>query len=93
MHRSNGFGVLGIVTDPPRPNAAEALLNWFISKEGQESYRTALGIWTWTRNGSSRSPRRGKDTISSQDYQKYRNHLEDKHTKILNPAEKICREY
>ena len=32
---SNSFGVLGIVKDPPHPNATRIFINWFLSREGR----------------------------------------------------------
>ena len=92
---SNGFGVLGIVKDPPHPNAAKAFVNWFLSKEGQEWYSKVM------QNGSRRldvdtkwlksiGVDAAKDTISLQEYHKYRNHLEDKYTKVRIPAGKFA---
>jgi iron(III) transport system substrate-binding protein len=92
---SNGFGVLGIVKDPPHPNAAKVFVSWFLSKEGQEWYSKVM------QNGSRRldvdtkwlksiGVDAAKDTISLQDYHKYRNHLEDKYTKVRVPAGKFA---
>jgi ABC-type Fe3+ transport system substrate-binding protein len=92
---SNGFGVLGVVKDPPHPNATKAFVNWFLSKEGQEWYSKVM------QNGSRRldvetkwlksiGVDAAKDTISLQDYHKYRNHLEDKYTKVRIPAGKFA---
>ena len=92
---SNGFGVLGIVKDPPHPNATKAFVNWFLGKEGQEWYSKVM------QNGSRRldvdtkwlksiGVDAAKDTISLQEYHKYRNHLEDKYTKVRIPAGKFA---
>ena len=92
---SNGFGVLGIVKDPPHPNATKVFVNWFLSKEGQEWYSKVM------QNGSRRldvdtkwlksiGVDAAKDTNSLPDYHKYRNHLEDKYTKVRIPAGKFA---
>ena len=53
---SNSFGVLGIVKDPPHPNATKIFINWFPSREGQDWYGRVMQNGsrrlTWTRNGS-----------------------------------------
>jgi ABC-type Fe3+ transport system substrate-binding protein len=87
---------LGVVKDPPHPNATKAVVNWFLSKEGQEWYskvmRTARGAWTWmdTKWLKSIGVDAAEDTISLQAYHKYRNHLEDKYTKVGIPAGKYA---
>jgi iron(III) transport system substrate-binding protein len=37
-----GFGSLGLIKDAPHPNAAKVFLNWFLGKDGQTAYSTAL---------------------------------------------------
>ena len=32
---SSGYGVLGIVKNPPHPNAMKVFVNWFLSRKGQ----------------------------------------------------------
>jgi ABC-type Fe3+ transport system substrate-binding protein len=52
---SNGFGVLGVIKNPPHPNAAKIFVNWFLSKEGQDWYggtlKTARAVSTSTPAG------------------------------------------
>jgi iron(III) transport system substrate-binding protein len=43
-----GFGSIGLINQAPHPNAARVFLNWFLGKEGQTAYSTALN------NGSRR---------------------------------------
>jgi len=35
---SNGFDVLGVVKNPPNPNAVKVFIKWFLSREGQDWY-------------------------------------------------------
>lgn len=88
---SNSFGVLGIIKNPPNPNATKVFVNWFLSREGQDWYGRLM------ENGSRRldvetkwlnkiGVSAAKDTITVQEYHRLRNHLEDKYTKVRVPA-------
>jgi iron(III) transport system substrate-binding protein len=92
---SNSFGVIGIVKDPPHPNAARVFINWFLSREGQDWYGRLM------QNGSRRldvdtkwlkalGVDAAKDSITLQEYHRMRNHLEDKYTKVRVPAGKFA---
>ena len=92
---SNSFGVLGIVKDPPHPNATKIFINWFLSREGQDWYGRVM------QNGSRRldvdtkwlkelGVDAAKDAITLQEYHRVRNHLEDKYTKVRVPSGKFA---
>ena len=92
---SNSFGVLGIVKDPPHPNATKVFINWFLSREGQDWYGRVM------QNGSRRldvdtkwlkelGVDAAKDAITLQEYHRVRNHLEDKYTKVRVPSGKFA---
>jgi iron(III) transport system substrate-binding protein len=92
---SNSFGVIGIVKDPPHPNAARVFINWFLSRDGQDWYGRLM------QNGSRRldvdtkwlkalGVDAAKDSITLQEYHRVRNHLEDKYTKVRVPAGKFA---
>ena len=92
---SNSFGVLGIVKDPPHPNATRIFINWFLSREGQDWYGRVM------QNGSRRldvdtkwlkelGVDAAKDSITLQEYHRVRNHLEDKYTKVRVPSGKFA---
>jgi iron(III) transport system substrate-binding protein len=92
---SNSFGVVGIVKDPPHPNAARVFINWFLSRDGQDWYGRLM------QNGSRRldvdtkwlkalGVDAVKDSITLQEYHRVRNHLEDKYTKVRVPAGKFA---
>jgi ABC-type Fe3+ transport system substrate-binding protein len=92
---SNSFGVVGIVKNPPHPNATKLFINWFLSKDGQEWYGKLMENGTrrldvdtkWLKEiGVSAA----KDTLTVQDYHRLRNHLEDKYTKVRVPAGKFA---
>ena len=92
---SNSFGVLGIIKNPPNPNATRVFVNWFLSREGQDWYGKLM------ENGSRRldvdtkwlnkvGVSAAKDTITVQEYHRLRNHLEDKYTRVRVPAAKFA---
>ena len=92
---SNSFGVLGIVKEPPHPNATKIFINWFLSREGQDWYGRVM------QNGSRRldvdtkwlkelGVDAAKDAITLQEYHRVRNHLEDKYTKVRVPSGKFA---
>jgi iron(III) transport system substrate-binding protein len=92
---SNGFGVIGIVKNPPNPNAAKVFVNWFLSREGQDWYGKIMENGTrrvdvdtkWLKNIGVTA---AKDALSLQEYHRLRNHLEDKYTKVRVPAGKFA---
>ena len=92
---SNSFGVVGIVKDPPHPNATKVFINWFLSREGQDWYGRVM------QNGSRRldvdtkwlkeiGVEAAKDVLTVQEYHRLRNHLEDKYTKVRVPSAKFA---
>jgi len=92
---SNGFGVVGIVKNPPHPNATKLFINWFLSKDGQEWYGKLMENGTrrldvdtkWLKEIGVSAV---KDTLTVQDYHRLRNHLEAKYTKVRVPAGKFA---
>ncbi len=94
---SNGSGVIGVVKDPPHPNAARFFVNWLLSKEGQELYVKVMHQSTrrldvntkWLQEHGVRA---AKDVMTVAQYHKVRNHLEDKYTKVRIPAAKFAEE-
>ncbi|HEV8344051.1 MAG TPA: extracellular solute-binding protein [Candidatus Binatia bacterium] len=92
---SSAFGVVGIVKDPPHPNAAKIFFNWLLSKEGQEFYGRAMESSTRrldvdTRWLVSRGMRPAKDFLTVEEYHRVRNQLEDKVVNVRWPAAKFA---
>jgi iron(III) transport system substrate-binding protein len=92
---SNSFGVLGIVKDPPHPNATRIFINWFLSREGQGWYSRVMQNGTRRLDVDTRWLKElgvdaAKDSISLQEYHRVRNHLEDKYTKVRVPSGKFA---
>ena len=92
---SSGYGVLGIVKNPPHPNATKVFVNWFLSKEGQEFYAKVMKQGTRrldvdTKWMSQIGVDAAKDVMTLADYHKLRNHLEDKVINVRRPAAKFA---
>jgi iron(III) transport system substrate-binding protein len=92
---SNGFGVVGIVKSPPHPNGAKLFLNWLLSKEGQEFYGKMMKSSTRRLDVETKwlleyGAQAAKDSLTLAEYDRVRNHLEDKYTKVREPAGKFA---
>ena len=88
---SNGSGVIGIVKGPPHPNAARLFVNWLLSKEGQELYvkvmhQSTRRIDVDTKWLQAEGVQAAKDVLTVEEYNRVRNHLEDKYTKVRLPS-------
>jgi iron(III) transport system substrate-binding protein len=92
---SNGFGVVGIVKNPPHPNGARLFLNWLLSRDGQDFYGKVMKASTrrldvdtkWLLEHGSQA---AKDSLTMAEYNRVRNHLEDKYLKVREPAGKFA---
>jgi iron(III) transport system substrate-binding protein len=88
---SNGYGIVGIVKNPPHPSGAKLFLNWLLGKEGQEFYGKVMKSSTrrldvdtkWLTEYGTQA---AKDTLTLDEYNRLRNHLEDKYTRVRLPA-------
>ncbi len=92
---SNAFGVLGVIKDPPHPNATRVFVNWFLSREGQDWYSRIMQNGTRRLNVDTKwlnsiGISAAKDTLTVQEYHRVRNHLEDKYTGVRVPAGKFA---
>jgi ABC-type Fe3+ transport system substrate-binding protein len=86
---------LGIVKDPPHPNATKVFINWFLSREGQDWYSRVMQNGTRrldvdTKWLSELGVAAAKDVLTVQEYHRLRNHLEDKYTKVRMPSGKFA---
>jgi len=92
---SNGFGVIGVIKDPPHPAATRVFVNWFLGREGQEWYSKVMLNGTrrldvntkWLKDLGIAA---AKDALTVEQYHKQRNHLEDKYTNVRVPAGKFA---
>ncbi len=90
---SNGSGVIGVVKNPPHPNAAKLFVNWFLGREGQVIYGKALGQATRRLDVDTKSLsgiQAAKDVMTVEEYHRLRNHLEDKYLNVRVPAAKFA---
>lgn len=92
---SNSFGVLGVIKEPPHAAATKVFVNWFLSREGQEWYGKLMQNGTrrldvntkWLKDFGVVA---AKDSLTVKDYNRLRNHLEDKYTNVRVPAGKFA---
>ena len=94
---SNGSGVIGVVKNPPHPNAARVFVNWLLSKEGQELYVKVMHQSTRRLDVDTKWLKEfgvvaAKDALTVQQYHKVRNHLEDKYKGVRIPSAKFAEE-
>jgi ABC-type Fe3+ transport system substrate-binding protein len=92
---SSGYGVLGIVKDPPHPNTTKVFVNWFLGKEGQEFYAKVMKQGTRrldvdTKWMKAEGVDAAKDVMTIAEYNRVRNHLEDKVINVRRPAAKFA---
>ncbi|HEV8344057.1 MAG TPA: extracellular solute-binding protein [Candidatus Binatia bacterium] len=92
---SNGYGTLGIVKNPPHPNATKVFVSWLLSKEGQELYSKVLLHGTRRLDVDTKwmvkeGAEAAKDFLTVKEYDRLRNHLEDKCVEIRMPSQKFA---
>jgi len=93
---SMGNGGPVAIKNPPHPNAARILVNWLLSREGQELYSKALGQATrrndveteWMREIGVRA---AKDYISLDEFLKNENQTQEKIVTVRRPAQDLVR--
>jgi iron(III) transport system substrate-binding protein len=92
---SNAYGTLGVVKNPPHPSATKLFVNWLLSKQGQEFYTKVMLQATRrldvdTKWLAKENAEAAKDTMTFKDYDRLRNHLEDKCASIREPSRKFA---
>ena len=92
---TGGYAV-GILKNPPHPNAAKVLVNWLLSKEGQELWGQAMldatrRVDVDTKWLAKHDVVAAKDDLSVAEYHKFRNHLEDYCVKVRGPATELAK--
>jgi iron(III) transport system substrate-binding protein len=92
---SNGYGTLGVVKNPPHPNATKVFVNWLLSKEGQDFYSKVMLQSTRrldvdTKWMAKERVEAAKDFLTLKEYDKQRNYLEDKCAGIRMPSQKFA---
>ncbi len=92
---SSGYGVLGIIKEPPHKAATIVFVNLFLSKEGQEFYARVMEQATRRLDVDTKwmtqvGVEAAKDTMTLAEYHRVRNHLEDKVINVRRPAAKFA---
>jgi ABC-type Fe3+ transport system substrate-binding protein len=90
-YATSGAGNLGILKEPPHPNATKVFVNWLLGKEGQELYTKAMGQPTrrfdvetkWLRDIGVIP---GKDFLTLEEFFKSENQSEERLEQIRRPA-------
>ena len=93
---SMGNGGPVAIKNPPHPNAAKVLINWLLSKEGQEIYSLAQGQATRRMDVDTKSMeefgiRAAKNYISVEEFHKYENQSENKLKSVRRPAQEFAK--
>jgi iron(III) transport system substrate-binding protein len=93
---SMGNGGPVAIKNPPHPNAAKVLINWLLSKEGQEIYSLAQGQATRRMDVDTKSMeefgiRAAKNYISVEEFHKYENQSENKLKSVRRPAQQFAK--
>ncbi len=94
---SNGFGIVGIIKNPPHPNGVKLFIDWLLSKEGQEFYGKVMRASTRRLDVDTKwlveyGTQAAKDVLTLEEYNRVRNHLEDKYTKVRVPGANFAKQ-
>jgi iron(III) transport system substrate-binding protein len=85
-----GSGTLAVIKNQPHPNASRVFINWFLSREGQETYQKALG--EPTRRLDVEVPkepyavRPARESMTIEQYHQLESHSEEKQESARKPA-------
>jgi len=85
-----GSGTLAVIKNQPHPNAGKVFVNWFLSREGQETYQKALG--EPTRRLDVEVPREpyavrpARESMTIEQYHELESHSEEKQESVRKPA-------
>jgi iron(III) transport system substrate-binding protein len=93
---SGGSGNVTIIKGAPHPNATKVFVNWFLGREGQETYSRAMGQGTrrldvdtqWLKEFGVIA---AKDNLTPDQYPKLENQSEEKVLKTRAPAAEFAR--
>jgi ABC-type Fe3+ transport system substrate-binding protein len=91
-----GVGAPAIIRNSPHPNAIKVFINWFMSKEGQETYGKIHGhasrrLDIDTKWMTAIGVRSAKDFLTVEEFYKYENQSEDKVLSVRGPAREFAR--
>ena len=88
--------MLGIVKNPPHPNAMKVFVNWFLGKEGQEFYAKVMKQGTRrldvdTKWMSQIGVDAAKDVMTLADYHRLRNSFRGQSHQSSQAGGRVCR--
>jgi ABC-type Fe3+ transport system substrate-binding protein len=92
---SMGNGGPVAIKNSPHPNAARVLINWMLSREGQDIYSRAQGQATRRLDVDTKwmndiGVRPAKDYLKVDEFLKYENQSQDKILNVRRPAQEIA---
>jgi iron(III) transport system substrate-binding protein len=96
LYVSGGSGHLVALKNLPHPNAAKVFVNWFLSKEGQQTYSKALVQGTRRLDVDTKWLKEmgviaAKDALTLEQYYKRENQSEEKINRMREPAAALAR--
>jgi ABC-type Fe3+ transport system substrate-binding protein len=92
---SSGAGNIGIVKNPPHPNATKVFINWLLGKEGQELWTKIMEQPTRrldveTKSLIEKGVDPAKDTLSIEQFHRVQNYMEDRCMTVRAPASQFA---
>jgi ABC-type Fe3+ transport system substrate-binding protein len=96
VYVSGGSGHLAVLKNLPHPNASKIFVNWFLSKEGQQTYSKALVQGTRRLDVDTKGLKEmgviaAKDALTLDQYYKRENQSEEKINRMREPAAALAR--
>lgn len=93
---SGGSGNVTIIKGAPHPNATKVFLNWFLGREGQETYSRTMGQGTRRLDVDTKWLQEfgvvaAKDSLTLDQYTKLENNSEERIQKEREPAGELAR--
>jgi ABC-type Fe3+ transport system substrate-binding protein len=86
---------VGIVKNPPHPNATRVFINWVLGREGQELWTRVMEQPTRrldvdTRWLIEKGVDPAKDTLTLEQFHRVQNFMEDRCANVREPASKFA---
>jgi ABC-type Fe3+ transport system substrate-binding protein len=96
VYVSGGSGHVAVLKNFPHPNAAKIFVNWFLSREGQQTYSKALVQGTRRLDVDTKWLKEigviaAKDALTLDQYYKRENQSEEKINRMREPAAALAR--
>ena len=96
LYVSGGSGHVVVLKNAPHPNATKVFLNWFLSREGQETYIRSMHQATRRLDVDTKSLREvgvhaAKDSLTIEQFYRRENQSEEKINRLREPAAALAR--